>query len=358
MTTMNKHAVLLWVFLAGLAPLAGFGDELGDPAPALTVKEWIKGSPVEIKPGTNVYVVEIFGTTGPTVRASFAKLNEIQKKYKDKGVIVVGVSDETPEKIRKFVELPDVQIDFAIGADTARRTSMDYMLGFKLRTIPQVFVVGKDAKLLWHGDPLHGLDQVLTKVLAGTYQVERAKDTDTFRRQVEAYQSFSRKGDPRARAAGESLIAGWTNSMSRLRDFAYVIITDTQNPHRDLPLAGQALDMAERLSPTNKLSLFTARAAYMFETGKQDEAIAMTKDAIAAAKDPKEKAALEPYLRALETRKAKLAAKANAPATTNIVTITNVITVTNTITVTNGPRADAGKRGSPAGSERSGSSAP
>jgi hypothetical protein len=355
---MKKHANLLSVLLAGLSPLAGLSDELGDPAPALTVKEWIKGTPVEIKPGTNIYVVEIWGTTASTVRASITRLNEIQKKYKDKGVIVVGVSDETPDKIRKFVELPDVKIDYAIGADTARRTSMDYMLGFKLNTIPHVFVVGKDAKLLWHGDPLRGLDQALSKIVAGTYELGRAKDTDEFRRQVEAYQTFSRKGDPRARAAGESVMEAWTNSVSRLRDFAYVIITDTRNSHRDLSLAGRALDMAEKLSPTNTLSLFTTRVAFLFETGKQDEAIAIMKEAIAAAKDPKEKAALEPYLRALEVRKVKEAAKGNTSASTNIVTITNVITVTNTVTVTNNARADDAKSGSPAGSERSGSSAP
>ncbi|HVM49420.1 MAG TPA: TlpA disulfide reductase family protein [Candidatus Acidoferrum sp.] len=338
---MTKRFVLLWVVLAGLAPLAS-AEELGDPAPPLVIKEWIKGNPVEIKPGTNIYVVAIWNTTSATTRNAIARLNEIQTKYKDKGVVVVAVSDETPEKIRKFMALPDVHMDYAVGADTARRTAISYMLGFKVRTVPQVFVIGKDGKFLWHGDPVRGLDQVLTKVLAGTYQVARAKDTDLYRRHLEEYLALSKRGDPRARLAGQSLMVDWTNDVSRLRDFAYVITIDTGNPHRDLTLAGQALDMAERISPTNTLSLFTARAAWVFECGRQDEAIGMMKDAIAAAKDAKEKAALEPYLHALEKRQAKLAAAAQAHSATNIVTITNVVTVTNTVTLTNAAKAETG----------------
>jgi hypothetical protein len=339
MITMKKHSVLLLTGLFSLAPLAGFGDELGDPAPPLTVKEWIKGGPVEIKPGTNIYVVEIWGSGGPTARTNVAKLNEIQKKYKDKGVIVVGISDEGTNKLMKFVELPDVRIDYAIGADTGRRTSMDYMLGFKLRAIPHAFVVGKDGKYLWHGDPFRGLDSVLGEIIAGKFDLERAKKLDGFRRRVMEYQALARKGDPRARGAGEVLLAGWTNSPIQLCDFAGILIADSGNPRRDLSLAGEALDLAEKMSPTNTLRLFTTRMALLFEMGKQDEAITTTREAIAAAKDPKEKAALEAYLRTLETRKAREEARRNTPAGTNFVTVTNIITITNTVTVTNTARA-------------------
>jgi hypothetical protein len=332
----KRHASLILIFLASLAPLASFGDELGDPAPPLTIKEWIKGGPVEIKPGTNTYVVEIWNTTGANARGRIASLNEIQKKYKEQGLIVVGVSDESPEKIRQFVERPDVKVEYAIAADTNRRTAMDYMMGFKLRTIPHVFVVGKDAKLLWHGDPARGLDQALSKILAGKFELERAKETDMFRRQVEEYQAMVRKGDPRAHAAGELLISRWTNNVSHLCDFAYVIVRETGNPRRDLALAGEALDQAEKVGPTNAVQLVAARGAFLFEKGKQDEAIAMVKQAIVEATDPKEKAGLEPYLRAMEARKAKAIARTNAPATTtNVVTITNIITRTNTVTITN-----------------------
>jgi hypothetical protein len=219
------------------------------------------------------------------------------------------------------------------------------MLGFKLRTIPHAFVVGRDGAFLWHGDPLHGLNELLSDVLAGKYQIARAREIDAYRVQVESYERMAERGDPRARAAGEMLIQGWTNNVNYLCDFAYTIITDTRNRGRDLTLAGEALDLAETLAPTNTLRLFVTRAAYLCETGKPDEAVAMTKQAIAEAKDPKEKAAFAPYLRAMERRQKERQALKNTGSVTitNFVTITNIVTQTNFVTVTNSPDATSGK---------------
>jgi hypothetical protein len=332
---MITNAKLLKTFfvllLAALGPLAGLAEELGDPAPPLVVKEWIKGSPVEIKPGTNIFVVVIWGTKGSDTRAAITNLNEIQKKYKDQGVIVIGICDESAQRIRNFVEQPDVHIDFAIGADTARRTTIAYMTGFKLRAIPRAFIVGKDARFLWHGSPLRGLNEVLGELVSGKYDFELAKKADAFRVQIEFYRNMVRRGDPGARAAGQSLIAAWTNDVRHLCDFAYVIIADTRNPGRDLKLAGQALDLAEKLAPTNTLRLLSTRAAFLVETGRPEQAIGMVKDAIAAAKDPKEKAALEPYLKGLEARvKARAATKTKTEGTNGVASASGSNAVTTT----------------------------
>ena len=315
MTTNNRLKAAFTVLLAVMAPLAALAEELGDPAPPLAVKEWIKGTPVEVGPGSNIFVVVIWATKGRETPATFTKLNEIQKKYKDRGVIIVGLCDESPERIKNFFEQPEMKVDFAIAADTARRTAMAYMMGFKLRAVPRAFVVGKDGKFLWHGSPLLGLDQVLGEITAGTYEITLAKKGDAFRVDLEAYRSLVRRGDPRARAAGEALIAAWTNDVRRLCDFAYVIVTDTRNPRRDMKLAGQAIDLAEKLAPTNTLRLLSTRAAFLSETGRPEEAIGLIKDAIAAAKDPKEKAALEPYLKSLQARLQARSAKNNAAGT-------------------------------------------
>lgn len=309
--TTNRYALLLLMIL-GLAPLTGVSEELGDPAPELQIKEWIKGGPVEIKPGTNIYVVVIWGTRNPTIAKTITKLNELQDKYKDNGVIVLGISDETPDRVRNYVERPGVNINYTIGADTASRTAKAYMRGLKLRSIPRAFIVGKDGKLLWQGDPVSGLDFMLAEVVADKFDLARAKETDLFRVQIETYRTMAHKGDPRAHASGEMLIAGWTNNVRHLSDFAYYIINDPKNPRRDFALAGHALDLAEKAAQTNSLRLLTTRAAYLMETGKPEQAIAMTKEAIAAAKDPKETTLLEAYLKRMEAR-----AKSKSPKAQN-----------------------------------------
>ena len=353
MTNSKRCAFLFLWMLAGLLPLAGFGEELGDPAPPVAVKEWVKGPPVEIKAGTNIYVVVIWDTKNSTGRAVITNLNNLLKKYKDQGLVIAAISDETPEKLKKFVESPDVQIDYSVGADIVRRTAIAYMLGFKLRNIPQAFVVSKEAKLLWHGDPLRGLAQVLDQVVTGKYDIEQAKKNDAVRTQLEAYRAMAHRGDPRARAAGELLISGWTNNVRDLCDFAYFIISDTRNSRRDFALANQALEMAEKLSPTNTLRLFATRAWFLFETGKHQQAIGMLKDAIAAAKTPTEKSAIETHLQAMEARLKSLAAKAKAAGTNAVgsVTATNAPSLTNSASGTNvsapkpSPREDSKKEG-------------
>jgi hypothetical protein len=328
----------MWLLLA-LAPLAAAAEEIGDPAPALVVKEWIKGGPVEIKPGTNIFVVVIWGTKGDSELKAITKLNELQTKYRDQGVVIVGISDESPEQIRNFVEQPDVKIDYAIGADTARRTSISYMLGFKLHTIPRAFIVGKDGKFMWQGNPLNGLDVMLAEVVAGRYQLERAKKADMVRVQMEVYRSLSHRGDPRARAAGESLIEGWTNNARYLSDFAYFIVNDTRNPNRDFPLAEHALDLAEKSSQTNTVRLLTTRVVVLLESGKPDEAITLLKSVIAASKDPKEKAALEPFLKRAEARAKELKARHSSANTNQVDSASGTNAVSGTNATPPGPSA-------------------
>ena len=67
MTMINKHTILLVALMAFLAPVCSFAAELGDPAPPLTVKKWIKGNPVNVKAGTNIYVL-VFCTPQPGQR--------------------------------------------------------------------------------------------------------------------------------------------------------------------------------------------------------------------------------------------------------------------------------------------------
>ena len=50
--------------LSTLLAAASFGAQLGDPAPALDIKEWIKGGPVDLAAGKGktVHVVEFWAT--------------------------------------------------------------------------------------------------------------------------------------------------------------------------------------------------------------------------------------------------------------------------------------------------------
>jgi thiol-disulfide isomerase/thioredoxin len=68
--------------------------KLGDPAPALKVSKFVKGSPVtKFEPG-KFYVVEFWATWCGPCKTSIPHLTEMAKKYKDVQFVGVSVWEE------------------------------------------------------------------------------------------------------------------------------------------------------------------------------------------------------------------------------------------------------------------------
>jgi len=142
--------------------------KLGDAAYPLTALTWIKGAPTTLAAG-KVYVVEFWATWCPPCRQSIPHLTQLQKKYKDRGVVVIGVSNEEPAKVTPFVETMGTQMDYHVAVDTAGAVVAGYMSAFKQGGIPTAFIVDKQGRVVWHGHPMGKLDEVLEEVLAGTF---------------------------------------------------------------------------------------------------------------------------------------------------------------------------------------------
>ena len=299
---ISTRQISLVLLAACLAPLSSFADKIGDPAAPLALREWIKGQPVEIKAGTNIYVVAFWATLSTASRANIPKLNELQKKYKDQGVVFVAISDDPPDKIAEFFATTGVLFDCAVAADDKRKTARSYMVAYGQNGIPYTFVVGKDAKVLWHGYPDQGLDRALADITAGRYNLERAMKLDAVRALTDEYRKAAQLGDPKAPELGRKILAARTNNPVALCDFAYRIITDVQNTNRDLTLASQALDRSEQLSPTNTSQLVMARGLLLFEQGRTAEGLALARRAMDLIKDPKDKASADVYVKIMEGR--------------------------------------------------------
>jgi thiol-disulfide isomerase/thioredoxin len=173
---MKKLLLALSSALLAITSLSA--AELGDNASPLDIKEWIKGGPVDLAAGKGktVYVVEFWATWCPPCRTSIPHLTEMQKKFKDKGVIFIGVTDEKTEVVKKFVEKMGSKMDYVVAID-AGKTSTGYMGAYKIDGIPHAFIVSKEGKVIWHGHPMDRLDETLSQVLADKYDVKTAKET-------------------------------------------------------------------------------------------------------------------------------------------------------------------------------------
>jgi hypothetical protein len=310
--TMTKKVFLLAVLLAGFVPRAGLCGLIGEPAQPLVVQEWINGKPVEVKPGTNIFVVEIWRSSSPARLDIITNLNDIQRRFKTNGVVVVGISDEPAAVIRTNIQHDGtniINIEYAIAADNRRQTSIGYMKPVGQTRIPCAFVVGTNGNLLWHGSPLHGLDDTLHLITTGRFDAERAAKLDVAAHQMGQYLDLLRRGDPRAKPAGYALLANRTNDVMLLTDMAFMIVTAPKTYH-DFALAGMALDQAEKLATTtNKAPVMISRAVWLFESGGREQGLTLATQALASAQSPMEKTNILASLRAMEARLA--AAKTN-----------------------------------------------
>src|SRR5262245_56325780 len=127
---------------------------IGDKAPALSIEKWIKGEPVKAFEKDKVYVVEFWATWCPPCVKSFPHLTELQKKLKDKGVTIVGVTSDDPNNSLSAVEsmvtkFGDEKMGYTIAWDKGRETSRAYMEAARRGGIPCAFVVDKEGLLAW-----------------------------------------------------------------------------------------------------------------------------------------------------------------------------------------------------------------
>lgn len=169
---MKKSLVSLSMFVfVGLLCGQLFADlKIGDTAPEIKVAEWVKNGPVKLSDGLgkNVYIVEFWATWCGPCRVSIPHLSKLQKEFKDKGLIVVGISDEEPAVVKKFVA-DQKDMDYNVGIDNKRETNDLYMKG--IGGIPTAFIIGKDGKIAWIGHPME-MDDILSRIIDGKYDAK------------------------------------------------------------------------------------------------------------------------------------------------------------------------------------------
>lgn len=169
--------------LAPLAPAA----ELGDAAKPLQISEWIKGKPVDLAAakGKQIVVVEFWATWCGPCRTSIPHLTEMQKKFKD--VVFIGVSNEDADTVKAFVKKMGDQMDYTVAVDNEEKTTEAYMAAFGIKGIPHAFIVDKDGRIVWNGHPMANLEGTLAEIVAGKFDMAKARKRDDARQKLEQF---------------------------------------------------------------------------------------------------------------------------------------------------------------------------
>ncbi len=128
---------------------------VGKPLPEIKVvylgaKPELAGKPI---------LLEFWATWCPPCRESIPHLNGFYKKYKDKGLMIVGVTDEDAATVNKFTQ--KVPIEYFAATDKGGNLSKQ----FNINGIPHAFLVNKEGKIVWEGHPMQLTEADIEKVL-------------------------------------------------------------------------------------------------------------------------------------------------------------------------------------------------
>lgn len=146
----------------------------GDAAPALSIEQWLKGSPVSGFESGKVYVVEFWATWCPPCVANIPHLNDTQAKHPEVVVIGVAGSERRPaegqpdtrvEKLNAFIAQRGDGMNYRVAYDDDRSMPKAWMEPAGQNGIPCVFIVGGDGRIAWIGHPV-AMDKHLATAIA------------------------------------------------------------------------------------------------------------------------------------------------------------------------------------------------
>jgi thiol-disulfide isomerase/thioredoxin len=294
---------------------------VGHQAPQLTVKQWLKGEPIERFDKNKVYLVEFWATwCGPCLNG-MKHLSELQEKYGKDGLVVVGVIAEDKwgndlPNIDKTLKKHADKIGYRIALDKPTekgyqnvffgQTFWDFMGASQAQAIPVSYLVDRSGKITFIGLPSVS-EEAIKEALAGTIDTEsRAKTYAEYKAsegKLEVYFQLLKDGKEReAYTLARTLVEGPFRYEARMQWLIAEGIVDIfeKRTTRDLELAERCLTMALKSAGGTDVNMRGALACLHFHKGEKDSAIRLIKQVIEESVLPADKEWMQKRLAIME----------------------------------------------------------
>ena len=142
---------------------------------AIKSADWIQGSgPTAFEPG-KVYVFECWATWCPPCVALIPHVNELHKKYYDKGLRVHGMNswEEDREKVVNYVKAKGEGMSYPVAYTNKSAFQAEWLEAAGVEAIPHAFVV-RNGKLLLGTEAVRLTDSLIELMLSGDEGAEQA----------------------------------------------------------------------------------------------------------------------------------------------------------------------------------------
>lgn len=187
--SLEKRLKIIFIFLVAFNLISNslMAFQPGQKAAEISDLKWLKGEAVTIFPKEKkrekIIVIECWASWDKGCQLAIPVLAAIQKKYKDQ-VIVVAISKEKEEALKKFLDQSGKNISYRIARDGTGST-VDLYNGSDTR-IPLTLVVDKSGKVIWRGHPFE-LDPVLKNITNGTFDLEKQKKISKLQKELQSF---------------------------------------------------------------------------------------------------------------------------------------------------------------------------